>query len=188
MANDDTYNEDETPSDDTNIRALRKKADSADVAARERDEARREVLFLRAGVDPSTPLGKLLFQTYNGSEVDDLKQQATSVGYQFGAATDTPPATQERTYEQDETTQQQFRTQMAAGTPAGQTLEHPEAHPVDVAFDEFFRERQAGIPREEAALAVVDRLIVAGAKGDKRVIFDPDKYREEARRYEQPLR
>jgi len=93
---DDTYNDDDddldniddqdTPPDRQTKkpnwrRDLEKDAKAGKAAAAERDAARRELAFLKAGIDLETPTGKLFAKAYDGAnDVDAVKAAATEYG------------------------------------------------------------------------------------------------------------
>lgn len=174
----DTYEDqelDQGGNDD--LRTLRAQAASARQAQTEAATAKRELLFAKAGIDYETnPLGRMIFGSFDGADIDALKAVATEVGY-FKAA----PA--EKKYTPGEETQQEFRQGFGSGTPSGGD-EVLTPHPVDAAYENFHLELKQGVPRDRAALGVMDRLIVAGAKGDSRVIFDPVAWQRKAAEYD----
>jgi hypothetical protein len=161
MADNATPNEDhELPETPESLRAAAREGRQA---AKERDEARRELLFTKAGIDIETKLGKLLFETWKGdiTDVAGLRTEAAELGLIGGTSPD-PTAGQ--------TSQQEFRQTLSGGAPAGAYT--PEApHPVDAAYEQFYGDIAKGVRRSDAALAVIDRVLSAGASGDERVIF-----------------
>lgn len=177
--------DDDRDDGDDNIARLREAAKAGRSALSEVDQLKRENALLRTGIDTSTPLGRMFAKSYDGEltveaistaarEVgllggDDAGDQPTTDPYQPGD--DTPPPAN-----------QQIRDQLAtgAGAPAVDTNSDRGPDPTDEALRMYQEERKA-VGDENARLAAFDRLIVAGANGDDRVIFDADRFRHEAR-------
>lgn len=85
IENDDYETQDEQqpePSRDRKwVRDLEKRAKDADRVRAEADAARRELAFLKAGIDLDSPQGKLFAKAYDGDfTVDAVKASATEYG------------------------------------------------------------------------------------------------------------
>lgn len=132
----------------------------------------KENIFLRAGVDIDTPLGKLFFNGYDGElDVDKVKAYAAEIG-----ATG-PKLEDAETIPVDERQQQKVRDGLA-GEPAPVVTE-PETDPWKDGYAAFNDRIARGDTRDRAATEVFDRIIDAATKGDERVIYDPQRWREE---------
>ena len=59
------------------IKSLRKAAEAGKQAQNELAEMKRELLFAKAGIDTGSKIGKLLFKTWDGEDLDSLKTEAT---------------------------------------------------------------------------------------------------------------
>ena len=164
-----TDQDDETP----NIAGLREAARQGKEATARADDLARENLFLRAGVDLDGKVGKMLFKTWEGDTIDELKAEASELGVIAG-----PRAA----YNAEETSQQQFRSSLT-GPPPAMTPPSEAPHPTETAVSQFHADRKRGIPMETAQLAAFDRIFSAAASGDKRAIFDPVSYQQNAENY-----
>ncbi len=175
----DTSDTNTTDEGTDNLKQLRKAAEDGKAARADLALVRKENLFLRAGIDPEgTRLTKMLFAQWDGEDVEALKTEARELGIKLPgdapqADTETPdPATQNF---------QQARHALtgADGTPAG-AAPQSTPDPIDAAYAGFYKDLSAGRPRDEAALEALNKVMAAGANGDKRVIFDPRKWMETA--------
>lgn len=178
---------------DDNIANLRKMAKDGKSAIERAAELERENLFLRAGVKLDTKLGKMLFQTFTGDSIDALVAEATEIGLLTGdkppasTPTSNAPAGDDDDDQQMRRDQQRQRQTLTGGTPGGQvSTETP--HPVDDAYKGFHDDRAKGVRLENAQLAVIDKVLVAAGKGDKRVIFDQAAWDQQSRRDSESLR
>lgn len=160
-------------SDQPDIRALRKAAEAGKKAQDELAQMKRELMFAKAGIDTSSKIGGLLFKTWEGEDIDALKNEAVDlglVGNNQPAAKDEIPA--------EEREQQNFRQNLNRGQAAAVT-ELPEADPYDEAYQLFHDARKRGTTLDDAGLAAIDRVLVAAASGDKRAIFNPNEWATE---------
>ena len=156
------------------IKSLRKAAEAGKQAQNELAEMKRELLFAKAGIDTSSKIGKLLFKTWDGEDLDSLKTEASDLG--IGGV----EASGNNEVECEEPGQQDFRQTFAKGN-IGTPSEMPERDPFDEAYDLFHEARQKGTTLDDAGLAAIDRVLVAAASGDKRAIFDPNDWANQAR-------
>ena len=156
------------------IKSLRKAAEAGKQAQNELAEMKRELLFAKAGIDTSSKIGKLLFKTWDGEDLDSLKTEASDLG--IGGV----EAPRNNRVEDEERGQQDFRQTFAKGN-IGAPSELPERDPFDEAYDLFHDARQKGTTLDDAGLAAIDRVLVAAASGDKRAIFDPNEWANQAR-------
>jgi hypothetical protein len=156
------------------IKSLRKAAEAGKQAQNELAEMKRELLFAKAGIDTSSKIGKLLFKTWDGEDLDSLKTEASDLG--IGGV----EASRNNEVESEERGQQDFRQTFAKGN-IGTPSEVPERDPFDEAYDLFHEARQKGTTLDDAGLAAIDRVLVAAASGDKRAIFDPNDWANQAR-------
>lgn len=160
-----------------NLKQLRKAAEDGRAARTEAETLRRENMFLKAGVDPeATRLHKMLFQTFQGDDIEALKAEARELGIKLPGDAPAPPTA-------DPAVQQFQQTRDALnggnGTPAG-AAPQSTPDPIDAAYAKFYQDLNVGRPRDEAALEAMNSVLAAGASGDKRVIFDPVKWMQNA--------
>ena len=156
------------------IKSLRKAAEAGKQAQNELAEMKRELLFAKAGIDTGSKIGKLLFKTWDGEDLDSLKTEAADLG--IGGA----EAPRVNEVQSEERGQQDFRQTFAKGN-IGTPSEVPERDPFDEAYDLFHEARKRGTTMDDAGLAAIDRVLVAAASGDKRAIFDPNDWANQAR-------
>lgn len=169
MSNDQTP---DTGDNQPDIKSLRERAEQARQLEKDLAESRRELMFAKAGIDTSSKIGAMLYKTWDGDDVEALKAEATDLG--LIGTTSTPPAGNPDVREQMHQ-MAQMREAVGGGQPAGGVT--PEAaHPIDEAYENFWRDRKSGVPLETAQLAAIDRVIVAASNGDKRVLFDRDDW------------
>jgi ribosomal protein L12E/L44/L45/RPP1/RPP2 len=183
---------------DENLANLRKMAKDGKSAIDRAQQLERENLFLRAGIDLDTKLGKMLFKTYEGDSLEDLRTEAKDIGLLTGntnpASTQTSNGNPAGDEGDDEDTERQMRREqqrqrqtITGGKPGGEvSTETP--HPVDAAYKDFYEDRAKGVRLENAQLGVIDKVLVAAGKGDKRVIFDQRAWDDQARRDSETLR
>lgn len=151
--------------DDLDIAALREKATLADAAQARTKELERELLFAKVGVDTKTTIGGMLLKTFDGSTEDELRAVAAEVG--AIKAVEQAPVTH------PDAGQQAFRDAAAAGqTPAID----PGPDPWDAGLARFHQDRRNGVPLETAQLHLSEDILVAGAKRDRRVLFDREAW------------
>lgn len=171
------HNEDQEQED---LSGLRKAAREGKAAQQQLEQMRRELLFAKAGIDTDSKIGKMLFKTWEGDSLDDLRNEAEELGLMNPPASRTASAQQDDRYEMDDRSQQDFRRNMAPGKPAG-AVETPSPDPMDNALNTFHEDVKRGVPSRQAGLAAIDRILVAGANKDPRVIFDPNAWEHQAR-------
>jgi hypothetical protein len=166
---DDTLDQQERQPD---IRSLRQRAEQAGQYEQEIAQLKRENLFARAGIDTDSKIGRMLYKTFEGSTLDELRSEAEELGL-FAPSRNNVPA--------DEQDQANFRR----GLSGGQTVSAPDDQgidPYDDAYANFYEDRKRGTALEDAQLAAIDRVLVAASNGDQRVIFDQQAWDRNARR------
>ena len=163
MSNTEIHDDD----NERDIPSLRKAAKDGKAALNENAELKRQLLFAKAGIDTDSRLGNMLFKTFEGDDLEVLKNEATElglIGKIEAPANGTPPA--------GESQQADFRAGFAPGqAPPQVTPETPD--PTDNALRTFHKDMRTGMNRENAQLGAIDRVLVAASNGDKRVIYDP---------------
>ena len=159
------------------IRDFRAAKDEAAEARRQADQARRELAFLKAGIDTESGPGKWFAKAYDGDlTVEAIKAAAEADG--IGAPTPPEPAPQVQIPE-DERAQTRERAALATGAepPTGEV---PSPDPKRQALREFQKERDDGARLEDAGAAYFDHLFAAAYTGDKRAQFDPVEWARRA--------
>ena len=176
MAEDLDRDEQEEPS------ALRKAAEDGKAARAEAEALKREVAFMKAGVDTGSKLGQLLLKTYEG-ELDPEAIQAEWI--------DIAPAkvVSEKLEEQETETpadpedlrRQQVRSELHSGSATDDLGELDDRSAKTRAWDKYTEERKSGVPRDLAARAYFGEMIQSAAGGDGTAIFDEQAFYRLAR-------
>ena len=148
------------------IKELRDAADRGKKASQELAAMKREMAFLKAGVDTATKAGQLLFKAYDG----DLETDAIKAEWQElvpGLAAPAPAETVDAT---DTEVAQQRQDLVGDSVPP----EHQTESPYDAGHREFKEMMDAGRPKEDSAAKFVHRVLEAagGDKPDQRVISE----------------
>lgn len=155
---DDEHEDDGAQREDPNLKRLREQA--ADAAA-----AKRELVFVKAGVDTDSRLGKLALAGYDGDlTVEAVKAFATEIGA-IGTATKSPVVE----ITDDERALASDRQALAGGRaePAQDQGEHPTL----AALKDYQDRLQRGSGHERARAVALDKILTAAANGDQRVIY-----------------
>ena len=148
------------------IKELRDAADRGKKATQELDAMKREMAFLKAGVDTDTKAGQLLYKAYDG----DLETEAIQAEWSelVPAAAAPPPA---ETVDTTDTQVAEQRRDLAGDSvpPENQT-----ESPYDAGHREFRTMMDEGRPKEDSAARFVHTVLEAagGADPDQRVLSD----------------
>lgn len=164
--------EDQNDQGNNDIKELRRKADEASAAKREADAAKRELAFVRAGIDTENGPGKLLFKSYDG-ELTKEAVEAAAAEYGITPASASSTSTQGETTPpppQHDPAQSAERNALASGSGAPNT--ESAEHPGSLAMKDYQDARARGVPEEKAAAAAFSRIVAAANAGDKRVIIE----------------
>ena len=156
--------DDQEAGQSNNLKDLRRAAEDGRAARAEAEDFRRELAFLKAGVDTETKLGKLLLKTYDGELTSEAIQfEAREVGA-FG----TVRATNDVVVDDSERNQSRERMNLSVESPAA-GVDTP--HPNQVARDAFDAAMRAGDPRDIAAGAAFAEILKAAHRGDERIFL-----------------
>ena len=147
------------------IKELRDAADRGKKATQELDAMKREMAFLKAGVDTDTKAGQLLYKAYDG-DLETAAIQAEWSELVPGAAA--PPA---ETVDATDTQVEQQRQELAGDhvPPENQT-----ENPYDAGHRAFKEMVDAGRPTEDSAARFIHTVLEAasGDNPDPRVLSD----------------
>ena len=148
--------------ENTSMKDLRDAAERGRKASQELDAMKREMAFLKAGVDLEKKAGQLLMKAYDGDlEPELIRAEAEELGAITGAAP-TPVAEA-----------QEIDTSTAERQALVQDSVAPEAtteSPYDRGHREFQDMLNDGRPKEDAAARFVHTVLEAAGQGDDRVI------------------
>jgi hypothetical protein len=147
------------------IKELRDAADRGKKASQELDSMKREMAFLKAGVNTDTKVGQLLYKAYDG-ELDTESIQAEW--------SELSPTAASRTSEPDTT--DDARVSRERQDLAGDSVppENQTESPYDAGHREFQQMIADGRPKDESAARFVHTVLEAagGANPDPRVVSD----------------
>lgn len=166
-----TPDDDQTPEGVRNLRAaLEREKQRADA----NEAAGRKLAMIEAGVDLSNPVAELFVSSYSGEmEPDAIKEAASKYGLVSDGTTPPPTPPAEETPEPGDKLQglQQQQQQLTEGVPPEQL---PTQDAVKVIFDEYEKDRQAGLSTEAAQSNFLHRMFAeAYDKKDPRLLLDP---------------
>ena len=149
------------------IKELRDAADRGKKATQELDAMKREMAFLKAGVDTDTKAGQLLYKAYDG-ELDTESIQAEWA--ELVPATAAPPPEPETVNSNDTQVAQQRKDRDGDSVPP----ENQTESPYDAGHREFREMVDAGRPTEDSAARFIHTVLEAagGSNPDQRVLSD----------------
>jgi len=149
------------------IKELRDAADRGKKATQELDAMKREMAFLKAGVDTDTKAGQLLYKAYDG----DLETEAIQAEWsELVPAAAAPPPEPETVDATDTQVAEQRRDLAGDSVPP----ENQTESPYDAGHREFREMMDAGRPKEDSAARFIHTVLEAagGADPDQRVLSD----------------
>lgn len=163
-----------------NIRAMERDARAARDATADADNARRELAFVKAGVDTDTKLGKLLLTSYDGElNAEEIRREALEIGA-IKAEGETPPPPAEvpgqgnpNANTPGEDLGSTGERQGLAQGGVGDDGKVPEPEPKKAALDAGFEALDTGAPRDAAMGVMFGKLVGSAASGDDRVVYNP---------------
>ena len=146
----------------SSMKDLRDAAERGRKASQELDAMKREMAFLKAGVDLEKKAGQLLMKAYDGDlEPELIRAEAEELGAITGAA----PTPVEEAQEIDTSTAERQALVQDSVAPEATT-----ESPYDRGHREFQDMLNDGRPKEDAAAKFVSTVLEAAGQGDERVI------------------
>lgn len=174
---------DEETEEKPGIKALRKAAESGAAATARNVLLEKKVAFLEAGIDAKSEIGSLLFESWDGQNVEELVAKATRLGALAGG-----PSTQQTQAEIDAAAQeaadnasrQELQDKLGGGgQPTGQHIQG--AHPIDMALEKLQKDLRRGVDPDAARVDAMAFVLSKGhAEKDPRMVFDLAKHEAEA--------
>lgn len=147
------------------IKELRDAAERGRKATQELDEMKREMAFLKAGVDMESKAGQLLFKAYDGDlETDLIRSEAEDLGVLTSSTPEPDTPVEDVSVERE--VAEQRRALSEDSVPPEATTENP----YDAGHRQFQEMVAAGRPKEDAAANFVKTVIEAAGSGDDRVV------------------
>jgi hypothetical protein len=161
--------DDESKNDesDKNWKELRKQAEEAKAHKAELEAAKREMAFVKAGVDTDSKLGKMLLRTYEGElDKESIRAEARDVGFSF-ADESKGDEKDERTVTDEEREAARRRDDLSSDTD---NVKDEGKRPQVRAEDAFVESRMNGDRIETSAQLALEEYLRAAQAGDKRVL------------------
>jgi hypothetical protein len=181
VSDNETPDENE-PEQADHLRELRDAAERGKNAQAEAAAARKELAFVKAGIDTDAGVGKLLLQQFDG---EPTKEAVLAAAAEYGITVGAPAETPQQEIPAEEQAQTRERANLATGAevPAGT----PSPDPIAVGYQEFHELRAGGTPQADAADAVIGRIFEAAYKDhDPRVLHNQERYLDENRGSSRP--
>ena len=147
------------------IKELRDAAERGKKATQELDAMKREMAFMKAGVDTDTKAGQLLFKAYDG----ELETESIQAEWQELAPAAAAPPPEPETVDATDTQVAEQRRELAGDSvPPGTQTESP----YDAGHREFKEMMDAGRPKEDSAARFIHTVLEAagGDNPDQRVV------------------
>jgi len=159
----------DTDADERTVTLNRDQIRALERDAKETRAARRELAFVKAGIDTDTPLGQMFFDAYKGDLTSEaIKEAAATIGLGREPEPETPSTPPE---EQSSTGE---RRNLASGA-TGDLPPNPDdlkPDPRKEARDLADKVLADGGSREEAMARQFSTLVQAAQSGDRRVILE----------------
>ena len=158
------------------LRDMRRAARRGNQEKARADAAERKLAMVQAGIDISSPIGALFVEGYKGpTDLETLKAEAAKVPGLIvpatPAPTDEPPPPAEPTDQGDTDVRD---TLHSGGMPPDNT----PADPIKAAIDRGTETIEKGGDEEDGLVAGFRTLYEAGASGDDRALWSPEKHRQ----------
>lgn len=161
---------------------LRKAADRGREAVSENETLKRELAFLKAGVNTDTPIGQMFTKAYEGElTTEAIQAQASEVG--LGAQAAPTPEPETVPTESAPTPEQTLLTDLRQGVATGEPPSgEQKVNAKAVAMQEYNSALQNGESRRDASVAYFGTLFTEAANGNPTAIFDQEAWNAEADR------
>lgn len=171
---------DEVTDNQPDIKALRDAADRSAANKADADAARKELAFVKAGVDTDKPLAKVLLGQYSGELTKDSVQEfLKGLGAEtLLSSTPAPAATTDANTDpvatDEERAAAQARKTLAAGNSNPDDGSKSQVHPWEGGLSDFHDAMARGVDRKDAAVHAFNKVFAAAAEGDARVLVLPE--------------
>jgi len=150
------------------IKELRDAADRGREAIQERDQLKREMAFMKAGVDTDSKAGQLLFKAYDG----ELETESIQAEWQELVPTPVPVEQPEPAQDTVTETDTQVSGQRKALAEDSVSVETTTQSPYEQGLQEFQKSYESGRSKEDSAARFVHTVLEAAGQGDERVVSD----------------
>jgi hypothetical protein len=167
---------DETDTDTNEVSELRKAAEGGAKARAEAELARKELAFVKAGINTDTKPAQALLQSYSGElTADAIKAEAAEWG--LVEKVEAPAPTPDKPDYTDDAELQNMRD-ATAGRPA--PIEEIAKSAFDLAGDGYIADRKDGRSQNDALNRAYGSFIKEAARGNPTAIFDPHEWERQA--------
>lgn len=167
---------DETETETNEVSELRKAAEGGKAAKAEAELARKELAFVKAGINTDTKPAQALLQSYSGElSAEAIKAEAAEWGL-----VNTPAAepAEEAAPDYTEDAELQNMRDSVSGTPAPH--DEPPKSAFDIAGDSYLADRRANRAAQDSLNRAYGTFIKEAAKGNPTAIFDPAEWERAA--------
>lgn len=166
-----------TPEPNEDVSELRKAAEGGKAAKLEAELAKKELAFVKAGIDTDSKPAQALLKAYDGElSADAIKAEAAEWGL-LKQAEPEPEATPDYTADAE----LQNMRDASAGEPA--PIEPPNKSAFDIAGDQFLQDRKDGRPQQDAMNRAYGTFLKEAAKGNPTAIFNEDEWERTQEEY-----
>ena len=157
------------------VSELRKAAEGGKAAKREAEMAKRELAFVKAGVDTDSKPARALLENYEG-ELTKEAIQAEAKDWGLVRDAEPEPAPDPAAEQAAAVTETQATREALEGGPAPD--EPPQLGAVDQALKNFLKNKEDGMSQVNATNHAFGEVIKAAAQGDKQARFSDDAWEE----------
>lgn len=161
------------------VSELRKAAEGGAKAKAEAELARKELAFVKAGIDTDSKPAQALLSSYSGElTADAIKAEAAEWGLVQAAAPTPEPTPEPAAPDYTDDASLQDMRDMSSGTPAPVDEVHKSAF--EKAGDQYLADRKEGRAAQDAMNRAYGSFIKSAAQGDSTAIFDPQDWERKA--------
>jgi len=163
-----------------NLQDLRDAAERGRLATGENSDLKREMAFLKAGIDTDSKIGGMLLKTYEGElDVEAIRAEAGAIPG-FLTENQVVDVDETDTTSQENLDLQNLRDNMSTGdAPTGE-----QVNAQDLAMQEFSEAIKSGASRKDSAAAYFGTLLTEAANGNQSAIFDQAGWNAQIEQYD----
>ena len=164
MSDENPYDDLPDPEPSNEAKSLRKAAEEGAKARAEADAIRRELAFVKAGIDTDSKIGQMLLKTYEGDlNVEAIKKEALEIG---ALKAEAKPEPVPFTADPEDVKFAEERRALATGASVPDAV---EPDPYQTAHNHFEGGLKRGMSNEDAMAAAIGVIREAAMKNDSRV-------------------
>lgn len=168
---------DEQDTDTTeDVSALRKAAEGGAKAKAEAELAKKELAFVKAGINTDTKPAQALLRAYDGElTAEAIKAEAADWGL-----VDAPKAPEPEADAPDYTDDAALQSMRDATSGSPAPVDEPVKSAFEMAGDGYLKDRKDGRAAQDSLNRAYGTFIKEAAKGNPTAIFDPAEWEREA--------